>query len=143
MEILEYRRGSWRGHFLWLSSCMSLIVHHKARLPELSSSPYQQPPSSIAHAAAHRNKDRARLSILPRLGKQLRFATIESPQSGAHQRRVKKFISSKRKLSIPRSACRYARFCSAIAVTHVHTAYAQMHAHWHPRTYTHPHDRVT
>lgn len=35
------RRGSWRGHFLWLSSCMSFTRHHKARLPELSSSPYQ------------------------------------------------------------------------------------------------------
>lgn len=34
--------GSWRGHFLWLSSCMSFIRHHKARLPELSSSPYQR-----------------------------------------------------------------------------------------------------
>lgn len=36
----------WRGHFLWLSSCMSFIRHHKARLPELSSSPYQLQQSS-------------------------------------------------------------------------------------------------
>lgn len=40
----EATRRSWRGHFLWLSSCMSILRHHKARLPELSSSPYQLPP---------------------------------------------------------------------------------------------------
>lgn len=39
-------KRSWRGHFLWLSSCMSFILHHKARLPELSSSPYQLQQSS-------------------------------------------------------------------------------------------------
>lgn len=41
LYLFKTTRRSWRGHFLWLSSCMSIIRHHKARLPELSSSPYQ------------------------------------------------------------------------------------------------------